>query len=336
MSNHDHRVRVEDALNSRLCKTEILNNYRDGYIVEVYALNIRGEDRTIYKVFTNQGTFLLKTTTYFTSNIAVKDKIDQELKITDQYKIDQNGEILSNFLKLKDRKEYTDKLTHKTTIEVLYEFGEQTLQSKLEEMSTTERIEAMKKLLIPMEVLEQNGVIHGALRPENVIIEHEKCLIADFGVKFDSFNEERMNSVMDSVICKMLDEMDIYAPPELFQGDRNYPTKIDIYVWGMCLYQLITDMTNDVMKQKISLRKNERTYGEFLSEIKNLKLTDKGVDVKLQKWVKSVLLRVLSYHPEKRPNFRTIKNEANMDTLIYKAENKQHRRVVKYKGNVLG
>jgi len=332
MSNH-HRVRVQDAFNSRLCKTEILNKYRDGYMVEIYALNIRGEDRTIYKVFTNEGTFLLKTTSYFTSNRAVKDKIEEELKITDQYKIDENGKIVSNFLKLKDRKDHIDELTHKTTIEVLYEFGEQTLQSKLEEMSISERIEAMKKLLIPMEVLEQNEVIHGALRPENVIIEHEKCLVADFGVKFDFFNEERMNSVMDSVMCKMLDEMAIYAPPELFQGDRNYPTKIDIYVWGMCLYQLITDMTNDVMKQKISLRRDERTYKQFLSEIKNLKLRDKGVDVQLQKWVKSVLLRVLSYNPEKRPNFRAIKNEANMDTLVYKAEINQHRRVVKDKGN---
>jgi len=186
-----------------------------------------------------------------------------------------------------------------------------------------------------MEVLEQNGVIHGALRPENIIIEHEKCLLADFGVKLDFLNEERMNSVMDSVMCKMLDEMDIYAPPELFQGDRSYLAKIDIYVWGMCLYQLITDMTNDVMKQKISLRKNEKTYEQFLSEIKNLKLTDKGVDVQLQKWVKSVLLRVLNYHPGKRPNFRVIKNEANIDTLIYKVDIKQHRRVAIYKGNVL-
>jgi len=336
MSNHDHKVRVQDALNSRLCKTEILNKYRDGYIAEVYALNIRGEDRTIYKVFTNEGTFLLKTTTYFTSNVAVRDKIDQEFKITDQYKIDENGETVSNFLKLKDRKEYTDELTHKTTIEALYEFGQQTLQSKLREMSISERIEAMKKLLIPMEVLEQSGVIHGALRPENIIIEDEKCLVADFGVKLDFFNEERMNSVIDSVMCKMLDEMAIYAPPELFQGERNHLTKIDIYVWGMCLYQLITDMTDDVMKQKITLRSNQRTYQEFLSEIKNLRLTNKGVDVQLQKWVKSVLLRVLSYHPEKRPNFRVIKNEANMNTLLYKTEISQYKRVVKDNGNVLG
>ena len=304
-------------------------------MLEVYALNIRGEDRTIYKVFTNEGTFLLKTTSYFTSNRAVKDKIEQELKVTNQYRIKENVEIVSNFLKLKDRKDHIDKSTHKTTIELLYEFGEETLQSKLPEMSIGERIEAMKKLLIPMEVLEQNEVIHGALRPENVIVEHEKCLVADFGVKLDFLSDERMNSVMDSVMCKMLDEMDIYAPPELFQGERSYPTKIDIYVWGMCLYQLITDMTNDVMKQKISLRRNERTYEQFLNEIRNLKLTDKGVDVQLEKWIKSVLLRVLSYHPEKRPNFKVIKNELNMNTLIYDAEIKQYRRVVKCNSNVL-
>jgi len=335
MRNDEHKVSMEEAFNSRLHKTKILDGYRDFHMVELHALNIRGEDRTIYEVVTNEGIFLLKTTTYFTSNRAVRDKIDQEFEIVDQYKIEENEKIVSDFLKLKDRKEFINEGTHKTTIEVLYEFDEQTLQSKLKEMLINERIEVMKKLLIPMEVLEQNQVIHGALRPENIIIKDEKCLIADFGVKFDSLNEERMNSVIDSVMCKMLDEMAIYAPPELFRGERDYFTKIDIYVWGMCLYQLITDMTNDLMKEKISFRKNKETYEQFLNEIKDLRLTDKGVNVQLEKWVKSVLLKVLNYHPEKRPSFWIIKNEANVSELIYRAKVKQDRVIVKDNSNVI-
>ena len=229
----------------------------------------------------------------------------------------------------------SDNILHKTTFETLYKYGKDTLQSKLLEMSITERINVMKKLIIPMSILEAKEVIHGDLRPENVIMEGDKCLIADFGMKFEFGNEERLCGVLDSVICKMLDDMIAYAPPEMFLGERNYPTKIDIYTWGMSLYQLVMDITYDELKEEIKLRQHSKTYEEFLSKIRNMRLGDKGVDKNLENWVKEVLLKVLSFNPQKRPTFNDIKKKANLHKLIRRAEKEHHNKVLESKGNTL-
>jgi len=306
-------------------------------MTEVYALNLRGEDRTIYKVYSDAGNFLFKTTTYLTSNGFIENKVKAEYDRTHEYKVRDGEEYIADFLKPIENARESDNILHKTTFETLYKYGKDTLQSKLPGMSITERINAMKKLIIPMSILEAQEVIHGDLRPENVIIEGDKCLIADFGMKFEfgDEDEERLDGVLDAVICKMLNEMIAYTPPEIFLGERNYPTKIDIYTWGMCLYQLVMDLTYDELKEKIKVRKHSKTYEDFLLEIRNMRLGDKGVDKNLENWVKEVLLKVLNFNPQNRPTFNDIKNEANLNQLIQRAEREHHKKVIESKGNTL-
>jgi len=304
-------------------------------MVEVYALNLRGEDRTVYKVYSDAGNFLFKTTTYFTSNEFIDNKIKAEYDRTHEYKVKDGEEYIADFLKPIENARQSDNVFHKTTFETLYKYGKHTLQSKLPEMCITDRINAMKKLLIPMSILEKQEVIHGDLRPENVVVEEDRCLIADFGIKFEFKDEDRLCGVLDSVICKMLDEMTAYAPPEIFIGERNYPTKIDIYIWGMCLYQLVMDLTYDQLKQKVKLRLHSKTYEDFLLEIRNMRLGDKGVSKSLENWVKEVLLKVLDFNPQKRPTFNAIKKKVKLYKLIRTAEKKHNKKVFASKGNTL-
>jgi len=331
----DYRVNVSEALQSKIFKTNVLSQCRGGHMVEVYGLKLRGEDRTVYKVYSDAGNFLFKTTTYSTSNEFIENKVKAEYDRTHEYEV-KNGEgYIADFLKPIENGRQSDNILHKTTFETLYKYGKDTLQSKLTDMSITERINAMKKLIIPMSILETKEVIHGDLRPENVIVEGDKCLIADFGMKFEFGNEDRLCDVLDSAICKMLDDMIAYAPPEIFVGERNYPTKIDIYTWGMSLYQLVMDITHDELKQEIKLRQHSKTYEEFLSKIRNMRLGDKGVSRNLEDWVKEVLLKVLNFNPQKRPTFNDIKKKANLYKLIQRAEKEHHKRVVESKGNTL-
>jgi len=331
----DYRVNVSEALQSKIFKTNVLSQCRGGHMVEVYALNLRGEDRTVYKVYSDAGNFLFKTTTYFTSNEFIGNKLKAEYDRSHEYEVKDGEEYIADFLKPIENSRENDNILHKTTFETLYKYGKDTLQSKLLDMSITERINAMKKLIVPMSILETKGVIHGDLRPENVIVEGDKCLIADFGIKFEFGNEERLCGVLDSVICKMLDDMIAYAPPETLLGERNYPTKIDIYTWGMCLYQLVMDITHDELKEEMKLRQNCKTYEDFLSKIRNIRLRDKGVSKDLEDWVKEVLLNVLNFNPQNRPTFNDIKKKANLYILIHNLQNQHHNKVIQSKSNTL-
>jgi len=330
----DYRVNVSEALQSKIFKTNVLSQCRGGHMVEVYALNLRGEDRTVYKVYNDTGNFLFKTTTYFTSNEFIGNKLKAEYDRTHEYEVKNEEGYIADFLKPIENARESDNILHKTTFETLYKYGKDTLQSKLADMSITERINAMKKLIIPMSILETKEVVHGDLRPENVILEGDKCLIADFGMKFEFGNEDRLCGVLDSVICKMLDDMIAYAPPEIFLGERNYPTKIDIYTWGMSLYQLVMDITHDQLKEEIKLRQHSKTYEEFLSKIRNMRLGDKGVNKNLENWVKEVLLKVLNFNPQKRPTFNDIKKKANLNILIHTAEKEHYKKLLESKGNI--
>lgn len=319
---------VDKALASGAFKTDILAKCRGGHMVELYGLNIHGEDRKVYKVFSDAGVFLFKTTTYLTSNKAVDRKVSGECSVARQYGVGEEEEHVAGFAKVVDQDKGSDEVFCKTSFETLHEFGADSLQSKLTTMSTTERINAMKKLLIPMAIMEEKEVVHSDLRPESIIVRGERCLIADFGAKLDFGSEGRANSVADAAVCKMLGEMSAYAPPEVLRGNRSHPAKIDIYNWGMCLYQVVKDLTCDELRAKTSMRKCAEGHEEFLQEIKNIDLADKGVSKELEDWTRDALLKALHFNPQERATFGVLKKEANLDGLIQRAERLRHKEAV--------
>jgi len=333
MNVNERKVSVKKALKTQVFKTDILKEHEDCNMIEVYSLNLRGEDQTVYRVYNDSKNFLLKTTTYFTSDKIIDEKLKMEQRIVDSYKVEDGEEYITNFIKPSKQEKVVDDIFHKTTIESLYEFGKDTLDTKFIGMSMAERINTMKKLLIPMAILELKGVIHGDLKPENILVKNYAYLIADSGVKLDFYNEEGMNSVIDIVMSKMLNEMSAYAPPEVFQGNRSYPTKIDIYNWGMCLYQLVSGLSHEELKQKAKKKRNERGHDEFLASITKLQLANQQVNPELESWVKDALLTSLQFNPEKRTTFTILKEKAGLDVIIQKGEIIQGRKVEREKHN---
>ena len=93
-----------------------------------------------------------------------------------------------------------------------------------------------------------------------------------------------------------------YSPPEAIKNRKGEPAKVDVYCWGMCLYQLITYKTCENIGEEQKLR--ETNHAMFLKNVSEIPI--KG-DENFRKEVITLLLKALSTDPRIRPSFADLK-----------------------------
>ena len=91
------------------------------------------------------------------------------------------------------------------------------------------------ELVLGLKYLHENNILHRDLKPSNILVnEKNEIKIGDFGLArifSDSQKPKRYtNQVM--TVC--------YRAPEIFLGETNYSTKIDIWSLGCILLELLT------------------------------------------------------------------------------------------------
>lgn len=89
----------------------------------------------------------------------------------------------------------------------------------------------MAELLIALEHIHSKRVVHRDVKPENVFIDNDgHIVLGDFGLarKLGAGKE-----------CKEMFGTPAYTPPEVFAG-RPYGHEVDIWAFGVMLYELIT------------------------------------------------------------------------------------------------
>ncbi|KAH7649224.1 hypothetical protein FG379_001581 [Cryptosporidium bovis] len=91
---------------------------------------------------------------------------------------------------------------------------------------------AMKKVLLALQWLHANNVVHRDLKTENLILEHKNCpeslKIIDFGLA----------ASLGSSAMKMRCGSPGYVAPEILE-DKIYTTKVDVFSIGVVLYTLL-------------------------------------------------------------------------------------------------
>ena len=125
-----------------------------------------------------------------------------------------------------------------------------------------------------------------------------------------------------------------YLPPEVLETRQGEPTAVDIYCWGISLYQLLNGWTDEELLENIAIRK--ANYKAFLDNVKKLKVKE-DPDGSIGKKAVEILLKVLSLNPRDRPDFKKlVEILSGKEDTKHKLETteKKLQEVIKERGNL--
>ena len=88
--------------------------------------------------------------------------------------------------------------------------------------------------LITLEHIHSKRVVHRDIKPENVFIDVDgHVVLGDFGLA------RKLGAGQDTISSNEMFGTPAYTPPEVF-GGRPYGREVDIWAFGVMLYELIT------------------------------------------------------------------------------------------------
>lgn len=129
-----------------------------------------------------------------------------------------------------------------------------TLKDWIEQHTVTEETlnDFTGQILSALEVTESKAISHKDLKPENILIDNNQHLyIADFGIA----------SAVGDKASAVITGTPLYSPPEYLESGKSVAS-IDIYAFGLILYELITkklpyhaQTQEELIKEKLSSQK---------------------------------------------------------------------------------
>jgi serine/threonine protein kinase len=158
---------------------------------------------------------------------------------------------------------------------------------------------------------EKNIIYHGDLKPENIVInETETIKLIDFGISTVFPDETYFEST--GTVSNILGFSRNYMAPEYFWkreerilGKDNikiFYTKIDVYGFGMVIYQLASGKGPDALKVEMEYKvQGKPKHEQWLKDkVKNLK--GENPDAASKKFIQ-ILLSSLATDPQSRKSF---------------------------------
>ena len=169
-----------------------------------------------------------------------------------------------------------------------------------------------------MTELEIRGIFHSELNPKRIFIKDGRWKIVNFGIKVGFAEESALADIVNTVVCKSANGMDMYSPPELINGKNYHLNKVDVYNWGMTLYQGIANIDEKTLLNETKAISKDKGYSNFMDKIKKLKI--EGGDDQSINWIVDTLSKAFDIIPERRPTFAEIKLSSNSAEEYYKEE----------------
>ena len=174
-------------------------------------------------------------------------------------------------------------------------------------LDSTARTKIICGIASGMACVHSKGIIHRDLKPGNVLIdENHLPRICDFG-------SSRLLST-DSTPT-MSGTTRAYAAPEIYDDDFEYSTKMDVYSFGVMLYEIATG--------KFAFRKTKNGRDRTEAQLMNYIISGNREDIEsATPFTKDLIERCWAQDPDSRPSFEEIcaSLKKKMHMLFYDAD----------------
>ena len=114
-----------------------------------------------------------------------------------------------------------------------------TLRARLRkerQLSLTDALSITRDIAVAMDYAHENGVLHRDIKPPNILLDHERVLVADFGVARAMTVASGEEITTHSGLAIGTPE---YMSPEQGSGNRDLDARCDIYALGCVLYEML-------------------------------------------------------------------------------------------------
>jgi len=138
--------------------------------------------------------------------------------------------------------------------------------------------EIVRALAEALEYAHAHGVVHGDVKPSNILMDGGRPLLADFGVAASLEAGESSGRIFGTPV---------YAAPELFTNGGRSTARTDIYALGVVLYQLLAGRLHRDL--------GKFPWGPSVHIVPPSRLR-RGIP----RWLDRVCLRALATKPEER------------------------------------
>ena len=195
-----------------------------------------------------------------------------------------------------------------TQVEVLFEYGGETLLNLMETATKKDMKIWILQSLIAFTYMEARRISHFDIKPNNMVYKNGILKIIDLGTTLQFTYRDEVSKPLGGKARNLKGLTEHYCPPEVL--DNSYkglwvPGKIDSYCWGMSFYQLLTKKSDDQLKAARNNFENvtELEYMKFLNEVENSKELE---DLDGNNLIKKAIVSSLQYDPQKRYGFEQL------------------------------
>jgi len=297
-------------------KTDIMDLYEELHPKYEMLQNNANTKTSVYLVRLNDGReFVLKTR--YVKSAETKILMDKKArkKVDDlvrEYYISRTfGKISNNTVKAIDMKQKYFESDKAECIEILWEYGGVNLTKICQNIDYHELMDITYQLIDVLATMEEIGIAHFDLKPENIVYEKPVLKIIDFGVAMEFYrSSHEVAQMMGKNRDKIRGYTISYAPPEIlkFEKTRNIentknfiPQKIDAFCFGMTFVFLwVKGNVQALFKLE---RDNLEDHTEFI------KMLDKEEKGYFKGDFPEIIKSCLAFSPELRPDFKKVRNE---------------------------
>ena len=192
---------------------------------------------------------------------------------------------------------------------MLYKYDGQLLADFINYVYGNQVFELARQSLDSIITICDQTHFHININPENLLVRAGSVVIIDFGITEGT--HEKMVELTDCFENERFCYNIVYCPTEVLRGnlEQIYLEKVDVYCWGMTIYQLITRKSLLELKaENEKYKTDKRRYANFLRNVSQIKFLNDPNDFIGQFLVK-LLLEILHEDPIQRPTFKEIREE---------------------------